>query len=376
MVRHWWRLRSSHRGWQRSMVINGVGALATLLVALVIASTKFMDGAWIVVLLIPLLIMMFLGIHSHYTHVERERTTEIPLSPKDIHHRLIVPIVNLDQASRQAIAYARSISPQVTAVYINRDIAKTEALCRSWAEWKMSLIADEQVQLDIIEKSHHSGVRSLLDYIHAMQQQHPGETITIILPELAESGILRRLLAYFPSFRLKMALFLRPEIVVTNILWHKQQSPTSVHLREIHHRFIVPIAELDRASVQSLAYARSISPHVTAVHVAIDPQDVEKVRDKWDRLQKHLTKEEETQLVIIESPYRSLLRPLLAYIETVRELHPEEPLTVILPEFVVSHWWEYPLHNQTALQLKTALLAQPSIVVTNIPQHIQKRVKP
>jgi amino acid transporter len=375
MVRHWWHLKTTHRGWQRSMIINGIGALATLLVALVIATTKFVDGAWIVVVLIPLLILMFLGIHSHYTHVERERTTEIPLSPKDIHHRLIVPISDLDQASQQSLAYARSISPQVTAVYVDRDKQKTEALCASWAEWKANFMANEQVQLDIIEDSLHSVVRSLLDYIHTMQQQHPGETVTIILPEIAESGMFKRILAHPTSFQMKMALFLRPEIVVTNVPWYEQKSSTSIRSREIHHRFIVPIAELDRASVQSLAYARSISPYVTAVHVAIDPQDVEKVREKWDRLQKHLTKEEETQLVIIESPYRSLLRPLLAYIDTVRELHPEEPLTVILPEFVVSHWWEYPLHNQTALQVKTALFAQPSIVVTNIPQHLQKKVK-
>jgi hypothetical protein len=236
-------------------------------------------------------------------------------------------------------------------------------------------MANEQVQLDVIDNSHRSVVRPLLDYIQAMQQQHPDETVTVILPEVAESGMFRRILTHVTSFRLKMALFLRPEIVVTNVPWYEQTISTPLRPREIHHRFIVPIAELDRASVQSLAYARSISPHVTAVHVAIDPQDVEKVREKWDRLQKHLTKEEETQLVIIESPYRSLLRPLLAYIETVRELHPEELLTVILPEFVVSHWWEYPLHNQTALQVKTALLAQPSIVVTNIPQHLQKRIK-
>lgn len=375
MVRHWWHLRNTHRGWQRSMIINGIGALATLLVALVIAITKFADGAWIVVVLIPLLILMFLGIHSHYTHVERERTTEIPFSPKDIHHRLIVPIADLDQAAQQSLVYARSISPQVTAVYVNRDRQKTEALHTSWAEWKANLMANEQMQLDIIDDSHHSVVRSLLDYIQAMQRRHPDETVTVILPEVAQSGMFRRILTHVTSFRLKMALFLRPEIVVTNVPWYEQTSSTPLRPREIHHRFIVPIAELDRASVQSLAYARSISPHVTAVHVAIDPQDVEKVREKWDRLQKHLTKEEETQLVIIESPYRSLLRPLLAYIETVRELHPEELLTVILPEFVVSHWWEYPLHNQTALQVKTALLAQPSIIVTNIPQHLQKRIQ-
>jgi len=110
-----------------------------------------------------------------------------------------------------------------------------------------------------------------------------------------------------------------------------------------------------RASLQSLAYARSISPHITAVHVAIDAEDAHTVRAAWQEWQQHVAEEEETQLVVIESPYRSLSRPLLAYIDTIRELHPEDTLTVILPEFVVAHWWEHLLHNQTALRLKAAL---------------------
>ena len=74
------------------------------------------------------------------------------------------------------------------------------------------------------------------------------------------------------------------------------------------------------------------------------------MRSRWERLQKHLAQEGETQLVVIESPYRSLTRPLLAYIDTVHELHPDEILTVILPEFVVAHWWEYPLQICTEIQ--------------------------
>ena len=143
----------------------------------------------------------------------------------------------------------------------------------------------------------------------------------------------------------------------------------------MRHRCIVPIAELDRPSLQSLAYARSISPYVTAAHIAMDEQEVEAVQSKWERLHTHLAPEEETYLVVIESPYRSLLRPLLAYIDTVRTLYPEDTLTVILPEFVVAHWWEVPLHNQTAFQLKTALLGRPGIVVTDIPQHLRRGVR-
>jgi hypothetical protein len=78
--------------------------------------------------------------------------------------------------------------------------------------------------------------------------------------------------------------------------------------------------------------------------------------------------------VIIESPYRSLNGPLLAYIDTIHELYSDVTLTVLLPEFVVSHWWEHILHNQTALRLKASLLFRPGIVVTSVPQHLLNRV--
>ncbi len=77
-------------------------------------------------------------------------------------------------------------------------------------------------------------------------------------------------------------------------------------------------------------------------------------------------------MVVIESPYRSLLRPLLSYIDTLHTLYPEDTLTVILPEFIVDHWWERILHNQTAARIKAALLARPGIAVTNIPQHLRR----
>jgi hypothetical protein len=150
-------------------------------------------------------------------------------------------------------------------------------------------------------------------------------------------------------------------------------SDLPIHPRDIRHRFVVPIAGLDRAAIQSLAYARSLSPHVTAVHVAIDAGEANRLRHDWDEWQKHLAEDEETHLLIIESPYRSLTRPLLAYIDTIHERHPDEILTVIVPEFLVAHWWEYLLHNQTAFRLKAALLFRPGIVVADVPQHLRDR---
>ena len=373
MVRHWWRLRQEKKGWQRSLAINGLGALTTLLVALVISSTKFLSGAWIVVILIPLLVFMFLGIHRHYLHVERERTTEIPISPKDILHRFIVPVSHLNAATKRSLAYARSITGQVIAVHVARDRREAEVLRAAWEEWLSTLPESDRVQLTIVEPGQRSIVRCLLDYIDAMQMQYANETLTVMLPEITETTAFGRLLSRPNVLQLKARLFFRPAIVVTNLTLPNRDGELAQHPEEIRHRVIVPIAELDRPTLQSLAYARSISPYVTAAHIAMDEQEVEAVQTKWDRLQKRLSPDEETNLVVIESPYRSLLRPLLAYIDTVHANYPETTLTVILPEFVVAHWWEFPLHNQTAFQLKTALLGRPGIAVTDIPQHLRSR---
>ncbi len=224
MVMHWWRLRREDRTWLRSLIINSTGAFATLVVASVISVTKFLEGAWVVVLLIPLLVLMFLSINRHYTHVARERVSDIPINPSDIHHRIVVPI-----------------------------------------------------------------------------------------------------------------------------------------------------DKLDRAAKQSLAYARSISPHVTAVHVSTSENETRSVQEDWDEWQKHFSDMEETHLLTIESPYRALIRPILAYIDTVHQRHPDDTLTIILPEFVVLHWWEYLLHNQTAFRLKAALLFRPGIIVVSVPQHLRDR---
>ncbi len=168
MVVHWWRLRTVERSWLRSLLINGVGAIATGLVALVVASMKFLDGAWIVVVLIPMLVLLFTGISHHYEYVERERVTALPLHPKDIRHRLIVPIAELNRAAKQAVAYAHSISPQVTTVHVAVDRQKAEALRAAWDEWQKSLPAHELSPLEIIDPGYRLPLLPLLDYIDAV----------------------------------------------------------------------------------------------------------------------------------------------------------------------------------------------------------------
>jgi amino acid transporter len=135
---------------------------------------------------------------------------------------------------------------------------------------------------------------------------------------------------------------------------------------QILHTVVVPISTVNRVARQTLAYARSISDNVTAVHVSDEEDDVEKFRSDWAKLELPIN------LVIIESPYRQLVGPLLRYIDEIDKQRPNDTLTVVLPEFIARHWWEHLLHNQTALRLKAALLFRPGTVVTSVPYHLER----
>lgn len=127
---------------------------------------------------------------------------------------------------------------------------------------------------------------------------------------------------------------------------------------------IVPVARLDRAALRALAFARSISSDVTAVHVADDGDAAEQMRERWR------ARDDGIALVVIESPCRALLPPLLAYVDARARQDPERPITIVLAEFVPRHFWEYVLHNQTALRLKLRLFFRPNTVVVDVPYHL------
>jgi amino acid transporter len=216
MVRHWWLLRGEEPGWRWRASLNGAGAVATGVVAIVVGVAKFALGAWMVLLLIPLLMGLMAAIHGHYRSTERS--------------------------------------------------------------------------LEVLEPP------------EALPEREP--------------------------------------------------------------RVVVPVSRLDRAALAALAYARAISSDVTAVHVATDGDEVADMRARWEAWGGPV------KLVILESPYRALMAPLLAYLDATETMDPSRPTTVVLAEFVPRHIWEYPLHNQTALRLKLRLFRRPNTVVIDVPYHV------
>jgi len=381
MVLHWWRLRASRKGWLRSMLINGLGAFTTLVVVVILAYTKFTQGAWIVVILVPILVLMFELIHRHYKRVQAERTTDIPAQPGNVHHRLIVPIATMNAPAKQALSYARSISNQVVALHIFSDKHRADVFQEEWNRWQEKFPADEKIQLTLTRLGNHSLSQQILSYVDQLHQEYPTDTLTVVLPEVEVSHWWQYIMRNRIAVNLKAALLFRPGIVVTDLSPYRGRKENAVQgmvlvpeqPKDVKHLFIVPIAAMDGVSKQSLAYARSISEHVIAVHVSIEKQDEEKIRHDWELWAKQLTPGENTELVVIESPYRSLSRPLLNYIDSMHELYNDYTLNVLLPDFVVVRPWEYFLHNQTAFQLKLSLLFRPGIIVTSVPLHLPSR---
>jgi hypothetical protein len=131
---------------------------------------------------------------------------------------------------------------------------------------------------------------------------------------------------------------------------------------------LLAVSGVHRGTLAALRYARSLSDDVTAVHVSIDDAEAERVREKWE------TWGDGVRLVMLDSPYRLLLEPLLAYIQEIAaQRQPGETITIVVPQFVPNSWWSNLLHTQTALWLRMALMYKPGIVITDVPYQTERR---
>ncbi|MGE5334376.1 MAG: APC family permease, partial [Nitrososphaerota archaeon] len=230
MVLHWWRLRDRvGTRWRRSLVINTLGASTTGVVAVIIIVTKFSHGAWLVVILVPLLVLLFRFIARHYHRVREQVSGMSVRVPADIQTIVLVPIAHLDRVALRSIVYAETLAPgNVIVVHVVADAEDESQFRAEWNAWVTGKHAGEDGKRKIA--AHDSGA----------------------------TGHDTRLPAHTPSVPASMP-----------------------------------------------------------------------------------------RLVVIESPYRSLVSPLVSYVEAVREANTSSIVTVVLPEFVPAHWWEYLLHNQT-----------------------------
>ncbi len=216
MVAHWRRLRGS--GWKTSAVVNGFGAVVTGIVLVVVAITKAHEGAWIILLLIPLHVLFFRVTKRHYEVVASQLSlkgwaNEIPRRENTV----LVPISGVHRAVVQAVEYAKTLSADVRAVYVNVDPMMTDHLRRDWERWGQS------VPLVVLDSPFRSLMEPFLEYIEQVDAERPDDFLTVVLPEFVPAKWWHHLFHNQRALLIKGALLFRPNVVVTSVPFHLKQ---------------------------------------------------------------------------------------------------------------------------------------------------------
>ena len=222
MVRHWWKLRAAQQGWQRRAVINGVGALTTAVVAVEVAASKFKLGAWVVLILIPLLVAVMLFIKHQYASSAAQLAVRdnvrLPGPRRD--ERVIVPVPGINRAVVQAINVGRSIADDVLAVLVSDDPREAADIR---ARWEVQL---PEVPLVTVESPYRALVNPMLAYLDVLDDMLPDERerpITfVVIPEFVARRWWERILYNQSANRLRRALLGRPHTVVVNVPYRRE----------------------------------------------------------------------------------------------------------------------------------------------------------
>ncbi|MBS0157172.1 MAG: APC family permease [Nitrospira sp.] len=213
MVKRWLVKKGPH--WEKKLLVNGIGAVTTAIATVIIASTKFTHGAWIVIVLIPLLISFFRAIHSHYKAVAEQvalsRGHRPPMPRRNI---VVLPIGGVNRAVIRAVDYARSRSGDIRAVLVDVDPEETARVEIQWAQWGCG------VPLTVLPSPYRSVLSSLLDYLEQVLQKDQECWVTVVIPEILPARWWQNILHNQRAFMLKGALLFKDRVILTDVPYH------------------------------------------------------------------------------------------------------------------------------------------------------------
>jgi amino acid transporter len=376
MVVHWKRVLARGAGDPRrvrtAIVINAVGAVCTGVVLVIIAATKFVEGAWISIVAMGILILAFQATHRHYAAVRaqlRVRAVSAGIPRNDV--VLLLPSVGPETA--EALAYVRSIhSPGFRAVSLRRP---SEEFQRQWAALSGGTTRLETLPTGDLVR----GVRSFITQC----ARAPEDFLTVVVPErVSGSSLARYVVDNRELVRLKASLLREPGIALADVPVTTAVGIDGVtnghmdaagHVDGANRRVVSPertvglvfVSGVHDASIRAVNYARSLHALETrAVYFALDHDKVEGVIDDWFERQPGI------DLDIVDAPFRDLTGPML---DEVRHFtsQPNTVVSLVVPELIPRRPPHYLLHRQTALFVKRLFLFEPGVILTSVPYHLQ-----
>jgi amino acid transporter len=350
MVRYWQRRHGVH--WRLKATVNGVGALATGVVTLVVAYTKFAEGAWLVTVAIPLLVLGMLGVRRHYTRLARrlKAGAAAVLAAPPARNTTLLLVESLDEASDAGLRVARQLSDgAVRAVHVPTRATDPGIRPRWFKRTGMPLEALDPA-LGVTD--------AVLEQVWRLPRGE-SDFVTVVVPELFERESLVEQARLRHELALKFRLIAEPGVVVADVpvVRGRALEPARTTVAR------VLVSSVDAASMRAVNYAQALGiADVRAVHFAFSAQDAARIRDDWVHHGPRIP------LDVDEAPYRDIGRPLLGYL---RELTAggETEVLVLMPELVVRGWRRL-LHNQRALYVKRQLLFEPNVILAAVPYQL------
>ena len=229
MARRWWKIGHLEEGeeivergsvlrydkdWRTKMLINSFGAFCTAIVMLIFAVTKFREGAWVVLIIIPVLVKLFFTVHEHYkdlaSHLTLAKFSGLPA--RQTRHRVIMPVSGIHQGTLEALRYAKLLSDDVTAVHVSIDPMETEKVQKKWKVW------GEGTRMVILDSPFRLFIEPMLKYIEEIiDTRQTNETITIVVPQFIPSKRWHQALHMRTADFLRQELLSKPGVVVTDV---------------------------------------------------------------------------------------------------------------------------------------------------------------
>ncbi len=365
MVRHWLQEGrkgdAAMKGWRRSIVINIIGAVTTFIVLIVVIVSKFKDGAQYSILIMALLVILFYTIHRHYTWVRSVVHRGVERVGVVGTNHILLLVRDVDAVGRRGARLYPVVAPAVAAPdHAGRNLDRARG-----AVGGLRRSADAPRSRPSASGSLTGSVRR---YVASMDLA-PHDVVTLVVPEMVGDHLTSHVVHTKDLVRLKAAMLRIPRVVVTDVpVVSTHEGPRGVDAKPlIPYRTValVFLSGVNDLTIRAVNYAKTLDASITrAIYFDLDPEQAHRLETAW------FDAGFEIPLDIVEAPFRDLTGPML---EEVRRYStdPGTVVNVIVPEVIVSHWWQLPLHNQNALFIKRLFLFEDRVVLTSVPMLVK-----